>query len=164
MFLFKGGEFLEALILWWVSRSHWQNNNFARGLGFLYMKCTKKRDFLHHHCTTTMWKCLISRFVKDFLFLFLNFDTLLSGFRASSWITVWSHLSSLNSDNNLGLNLGSNCPHKHLALVRKILFCHSKIKFISSRHCVISSMYIIYWFKVQNIAVSQTLLRSMKNS
>ena len=28
------------------------------------------------------------------------------------------------------------------ALVRKILFCHSKIKFISSRHCVISSIYI----------------------
>ena len=27
------------------------------------------------------------------------------------------------------------------ALVRKILFCHSKIKFISSRHRVISSMY-----------------------
>ena len=29
------------------------------------------------------------------------------------------------------------------ALVRKILFCHSKIKFISSRHRVISSIYII---------------------
>ena len=28
------------------------------------------------------------------------------------------------------------------ALVRKILFCHSKIKFISSSHCVISSIYI----------------------
>ena len=28
------------------------------------------------------------------------------------------------------------------ALVRKILFCHSKIKFISSRHCVISSTYL----------------------
>ena len=27
------------------------------------------------------------------------------------------------------------------ALVRKILFCHSKIKFISSRHRVISSLY-----------------------
>ena len=27
------------------------------------------------------------------------------------------------------------------ALVRKILFCHSKIKFISSRHRVISSIY-----------------------
>ena len=27
------------------------------------------------------------------------------------------------------------------ALVRKILFCHSKIKFISSRPCVISSIY-----------------------
>ena len=27
------------------------------------------------------------------------------------------------------------------ALVRKILFCHSKIKFISSRHLVISSIY-----------------------
>ena len=29
------------------------------------------------------------------------------------------------------------------ALVRKILFCHSKIKFISSRHRVISSIYIV---------------------
>ena len=29
-----------------------------------------------------------------------------------------------------------------VALVRKILFCHSKIKFISSRHRVISSLYI----------------------
>ena len=29
------------------------------------------------------------------------------------------------------------------ALVRKILFCHSKINFISSRHCVISSIYIL---------------------
>ena len=29
------------------------------------------------------------------------------------------------------------------ALVRKILFCHSKIKFISSRHRVISSIYFI---------------------
>ena len=28
------------------------------------------------------------------------------------------------------------------ALVRKILFCHSKIKFISSRHRVISSIYL----------------------
>ena len=27
------------------------------------------------------------------------------------------------------------------ALVRRILFCHSKIKFISSRHRVISSMH-----------------------
>ena len=30
------------------------------------------------------------------------------------------------------------------ALVRKILFCHSKIKFISSRHRVISSIYSLY--------------------
>ena len=30
------------------------------------------------------------------------------------------------------------------ALVRKILFCHSKIKFISSRPRVISSIYLIY--------------------
>ena len=34
---------------------------------------------LCRRCTTTTWKCLISRFVKDknFLFLFLNFDTVL---------------------------------------------------------------------------------------
>ena len=31
------------------------------------------------------------------------------------------------------------------ALVRKILFCHSKIKFISSRHHVISSIYSLKW-------------------
>ena len=30
------------------------------------------------------------------------------------------------------------------ALVRKILFCYSKIKFISSRHCVISSISLFY--------------------
>ena len=29
------------------------------------------------------------------------------------------------------------------SLVRKILFCHAKIKFISSRHCVISSIYML---------------------
>ena len=32
-------------------------------------------------------------------------------------------------------------PKSIYALVRKILFCHSKIKFISSPHRVISSMY-----------------------
>ena len=32
------------------------------------------------------------------------------------------------------------------ALVRKILFCHSKIKFISSRPHVISSLYIFFHF------------------
>ena len=31
------------------------------------------------------------------------------------------------------------------ALVRKILFCHSKIKFISSRHRVISSIYSSFY-------------------
>ena len=45
------------------------------------------------------------------------------------------------------------------ALVRKILFCHSKIKFISSRHRVISSIYtkpqlIISTLKVPGQAVS----------
>ena len=34
------------------------------------------------------------------------------------------------------------------ALLRKILFCHSKIKFISSRHRVISSIYITSIFRV----------------
>ena len=33
------------------------------------------------------------------------------------------------------------------ALVRKILFCHSKVKFISSRHCVISSIYLTDFLK-----------------
>ena len=40
--------------------------------------------FLCRHCTTTTWKCLISRFVEltgtqdnNFPFLFLNFDTVL---------------------------------------------------------------------------------------
>ena len=35
----------------------WQNNTFSRASRF----CTS----LCGHCTTTMWKCLISRFVKD---------------------------------------------------------------------------------------------------
>ena len=33
------------------------------------------------------------------------------------------------------------------ALVRKILFCHSKIKFISSRHRVISSIYSAFFVR-----------------
>ena len=33
--------------------------------------------------------------------------------------------------------------HSLAALIRKILFCHWKIKFISSPHCVISSMYTL---------------------
>ena len=36
---------------------------------------------------------------------------------------------------------GKNNIYSLTALVRKILFCHSKIKFISSRHRVISSIY-----------------------
>ena len=35
----------------------WQNNNFARASGFF---CT----FLCSHCTTTTWKCQISRFME----------------------------------------------------------------------------------------------------
>jgi len=37
-----------------------QNNNFARASS-ITLFCT----FLCRHCTTTTWKCLISRFVKD---------------------------------------------------------------------------------------------------
>ena len=40
------------------------------------------------------------------------------------------------------------------ALVRKVLFCHSKIKFISSRHRVISSIYI-YVFPLPLIYLSE---------
>ncbi|CAH3184727.1 unnamed protein product [Porites lobata] len=43
------------------------------------------------------------------------------------------------------------------ALVRKILFCHSKIKFISSRHCVISSIYMFY-FKTIPVPVPVPLI------
>ena len=37
-----------------------QNNNFARASRFFAYTV-----FLCRHCTTTTWKCLISRFVKD---------------------------------------------------------------------------------------------------
>ena len=45
------------------------------------------------------------------------------------------------------------------ALVRKILFCHSKIKFISSRHRVISSIYL----RENKIARHALLGLKMKN-
>jgi len=35
----------------------------------------------------------------------------------------------------------SFCLYNKKNITRRLLFCHSKIKFISSRHCVISSMY-----------------------
>ena len=45
------------------------------------------------------------------------------------------------------------------ALVRKILFCHSKIKFISSRHRVISSLSLsIYIFSSSLIVYSFIIL------
>ena len=53
-----------------------QNNNFARASRFF---CT----FLCRHCTTTTWKCLISRFVENMntrqqlYFSFPNLDTVL---------------------------------------------------------------------------------------
>ena len=40
---------------------------------------------------------------------------------------------------------GKNNIYTLAALVRKILFCHSKIKFISSRHHVISSLDSLDW-------------------
>ena len=52
-----------------------QNNNFAR-VSSITLFCT----FLCCHCTTTTWKCLISRFVKNVskqwqnFLLFMNFD------------------------------------------------------------------------------------------
>ena len=52
------------------------------------------------------------------------------------------------------------------ALVRKILFCHSKIKFISSHHRVISSMYIILSImtseNVQTLYIFLTVLNISK--
>ena len=52
-----------------------QNNNFARASRFFAYTV-----FLCRHCTTSTWKCLISRFVKDVnkqwqnFFLFMNLD------------------------------------------------------------------------------------------
>ena len=46
------------------------------------------------------------------------------------------------------------------ALIRKILFCHSKIKFISSRHRVISSIYLLdRHIQLQITAVARWLFR-----
>ena len=45
------------------------------------------------------------------------------------------------------------------ALVRKILFCHSKIHFISSRHRVISSIYCI---KASGIAGGNKLIKTIR--
>ena len=58
-----------------IGRIDWQNNKIKRWSPFLLFLC--------RHCTTTTQKFLISHFVEDantrqdFLFLFLNFDTLL---------------------------------------------------------------------------------------
>ena len=56
------------------------------------------------------------------------------------------------------------------ALVYKILFCHSKIKFISSCHRVISSIYVAHlrppwllWCKCRDIFMGQLVTRHRKN-
>ena len=53
-----------------------QNNNFARASS-ITLFCT----FLCRHCTTTTWKCLISRFVKDVNKQWQN--------SFSSWTWIW---------------------------------------------------------------------------
>ena len=47
--------------------------------------------------------------------------------------------------NNFGKSLAKTIFYSLAALVRKILFCHSKIKFISSRPRVISSIYCTFY-------------------
>ena len=66
-----------------------QNNNFARASLFF---CT----FLCRHCTTTTWKCLISRFVKDVNKLCQNFLSLYElgcGWEQFSSLRVRLHLT-----------------------------------------------------------------------
>ena len=53
------------------------------------------------------------------------------------------------------------------ALVRKILFCHSKIKFISSRHRVISSIYKLTKCNINyyiSICLHSTMLTELEPS
>ena len=61
-----------------------KSNRFRLAKQQLFTCITLFCTFLCRRCTTTTWKCLFSRFVDDgrtqdnnFLFLFLNFDTVL---------------------------------------------------------------------------------------
>ena len=65
-----------------VSENGKKNTTFRLAKQQLCKSITLFCTFVCRHCTTTTWKCLISRFVlgtwtqgNDFRFLFLNFDT-----------------------------------------------------------------------------------------
>ena len=65
---------------WERQKSNWFRFAKQQLCTWITLFCT----FLCRHCTTTTWKCLISRFVEltgtqdnNFPFLFLNFDTVL---------------------------------------------------------------------------------------
>ena len=58
------------------------------------------------------------------------------------WSEIFGKSACLYNKKNITRRLEDmNFIFSLAALVRKILFCHSKIKFISSRHRVISSIY-----------------------
>ena len=67
-----------------------QNNNFAR-VSSITLFCT----FLCCHCTTTTWKCLISRFVKNVskqwqnFLLFVNFDMVDRNTAPEEFACIW---------------------------------------------------------------------------
>ena len=67
-----------------------QNNNFAR-VSSITLFCT----FLCCHCTTTTWKCLISRFVKNVskqwqnFLLFVNFDMVDRNTAPEEFTCIW---------------------------------------------------------------------------
>ena len=67
-----------------------QNNSFAR-VSSITLFCT----FLCCHCTTTTWKCLISRFVKNVskqwqnFLLFVNFDMVVRNSAPEEFACIW---------------------------------------------------------------------------
>ena len=78
-----------------------QNNNFARAPRFFV-------HFFAHFCTTTTWKCLISRFMGDitsddktqFLFLYLDMvprNSTPGGF-ANIWQSTWVGIIAIKTE------------------------------------------------------------------
>ena len=80
----------------------------------------------------------------------LCINNLFHEYLQSRGTNFWDNLYIIKRTLHGGLKIwilfsrGKTIFYSLAALVRKILFCHSKIKFISSRHRVISSMHAPY--------------------
>ena len=75
-------------------REHQKRNRFILAKKTLHMHNAFFCSFLSHRCTTTTWKCLISRFVEDgnirqHFFPFLNFDTVHQNSTPKKFANIW---------------------------------------------------------------------------